>query len=304
MLFPLVLYANIPCVLLFDGMMLGEISPDMPAVVQVLSHSRHYACAIPIGPGYLTSAEKFLVEDGRLKEPRGINWPDCMEFTFAMQPCPSFSPAAILDTLQTDSAQASLFYECGVHMALERNGQVFFSKTLAPSGMGKLYACGEDVLAITDVGAIAVDAANGTVLFEADGACEYDGSTLTCRKRLNDIPGHVQSSVYDPQERKLLDASFIREITPTTGKEAALALLEAVRLDLSNEIPDLLDGDLRGLECTELRSFFGQWHKSLSHPFRSDVFGLWEPDSGNARAFRFDTDDTGERVRVVNVSQL
>ena len=99
MLFPLVLYANVPSVLLFDGMMLGEVTPDAPTVVQVLSSSRHYVCALPIGTGYLSCAQRLLIEKGQLTEPAGISWPDCLEFSFALQPCPVFSPSVLLDSL-------------------------------------------------------------------------------------------------------------------------------------------------------------------------------------------------------------
>ena len=304
MLISLVIYTLAPALILFDGAQVGESCQDGPLALQIDRNSRHFICAIPLDEGFLPRAFCVEVSEGLLKTPPGITWPDCVEVMLPLEPCFRFSPASVLDTLTAGNAKASVFREYGVHFALERDGQVMFSKTLADKGSGELARFGQCILAFSSESAVAVDLDTGRPLFTLKGDCRLSEGKLLCTQALNKIPGHKRVLTVDPETGKTLHSEVVSPGLPQTPPEAALALMESVRLGLSEALPQLLGGELSQVGLSDLQEFFGPFDYSAAHPFRWELCGALRNDSTTARVFRFDTEDTGDCIRVVNASQL
>jgi len=300
----LVVYPSEPSLMLADGMAQTEAHKDRPLVLPAVAGSVHYITALPLVPGCIPVTAKVEISPSG-QAGGAVLWRDCAVLRMEVPKIPkAFEPAALIASAEGCGLTAFLFRQGGVHLALEREGVSIWSKTVASHGWGELAFLEDSLVCITDGGCLCLNALNLQPYLELFGSCALKGGEIACTRSLETRLEHVERATYDAKTGELRERSVLPARRPESAEDAILGLLDAVRLGLWNEVPDLLCGDLAALRPEELQGFFGAYETAELHPFALGIAGVRMLSENRMREFRFETEEHLGIFRVSNATEL
>lgn len=328
--------ADVPSLIEINGKLCGEVSDSGHVAFPLSDTGDYYICAVPLRD--TPEARRFAVTrkisfaDGILQPPEAADvricvWPGgAYEFFLSpgILPTPTASvfPYSISQVDWREGRRErrySLYYESGLRLAVEEDGQIVSGYSLGDGLKGEI--------SLLDVGSARVLIAKiagkpeerllafnfeGELLLDvcAEAVGIEDGCPYTVR-RCATLRRHEYRRKYDYRDGKFQaqpeeQGFFSREETfPTEENEIAAAFCEAVREGWKEEAWQYLVPELAaGLDFQEVRSFIGNFFRCRT-PF-SDAAGRLlgliykgERNVDRARLMQFEF----ENGRIANISE-
>jgi hypothetical protein len=312
-----------PALLFWGERILGE-GGEQPLSLLVGPSGVYYVGVFPLdGAGFY---RRIQIDKGRIagalpRDLRAVEWSESLLEILIEVPDPPAGEAGQLQSLQLQGgAIATLYWEGGLNLAVERGSEVLLALRLGPWGPGELEKIplpeGELLLARGggESSTVCCGLHDGrevrTTLMRRCSSFEREGTRAELIEDLPTRRGHQKKELIDLTDGSVLESEIGFFTHPPREAEreedAALDLLDALQLGLEEEVQGLLGGDLLGLEGSALKEFFGPFEDRAEAPLGCGVviIGLMSREQVcRPRLIAFEMQREEEGFKVINAQE-
>lgn len=325
----LIINSEIPAIFTLNGTQLGN-GEDNKVVLAVAPDNTYFVGIFPLQPYYIPIIRKVEINSGLIineleRDLKAIVWSKGLIELF-FKPVKFYLPSSnkpgykIISKQLKNGYTAMLYKNDGINFAIMNQDKVIFSQNIAPDGKASFEIIENDndsyvAIRVKEIKEyLTVIKVNANVKL----ICSLAGDKITNDSNAIEIIADIPTAL-EYQKKELRDfktGSIIKteigyftksEKNILSADDAVLALLDALKYNIEDDIDMLLGGELEGIPRDTLLEYFGEFDTAAIAPSQtgeSIVVGLLNDERiCNARLFAFEVEKDDNIYKIVNASE-